>query len=255
MIIEYHRPKSMAEALELLARTDVVVKPLGGGSALTRPTPEQFAAIDLQSLGLNTIHDRGNFLDLGAMLTLGALLQTPGMQPALDRAIHHEATYNLRQVATIAGTLVASEGRSPFTTVLLAADARLKLHPGDEEIDLGDLLPVRSTRLIGRLITQVTIPLNARLAYKYAARTPADFPLVCAAVAQWPSGRTRVALGGHGSAPSLVFDGTESEGAVIAAGEAYSTAGDQWASAEYRKMVAGRLVERCLQEVRSQSDA
>lgn len=249
MIIEYHRPKSLDQALELLARTEVDTRPLAGGSALTKPSREQFAAVDLQALGLDTVHDRGNFLDVGATVTLDALLITPRLQPALEKAIRHEAAHNLRQAATVAGTLVAADGRSPFTTVLLAADARLQIQPEEEEIDLGDLLPVRAAGLKGKLITLVTIPLNARLAYEYVARAPADFPLVCVAAAQWPSGRTRVALGGHGSSPSLAFDGTEAEGAVVAAREAYSTAGDQWASAGYRSAVAATLTARCLQEI------
>lgn len=251
MIIEYHRPKSLDRALELLAREEIVTRPLAGGSALTRPSREQFAAVDLQALGLDAVHNRGNFLDLGAMVSLEALMATPQVQPALEKAIRHEANYNLRQAATVAGTLVAADGRSPFATILLAADARIRFKPGDEEIDLGDLLPVRAAELKGKLITEITIPLNASLAYEYVARTPVDFPLVCVAVAQWPSGRTRVALGGHGSAPSLAFDGTEAEGAAVAAREAYSAAGDHWGSAEYRKEIAAVLTERCLREIRN----
>ncbi len=32
MITEYHRPKTLPDALALLARTDVVTVPLGGGT-------------------------------------------------------------------------------------------------------------------------------------------------------------------------------------------------------------------------------
>ena len=104
----------------------------------------------------------------------------------------------------------------------------------------------RGERLRRRLITRLTLPLNARLAYEYVARTPADLPIVCAAVAVWPSGRVRLALGGYGAAPRLAFDGTEADGADIAAQSAYSHCGDEWASADYRQEIAGVLVERCL---------
>jgi hypothetical protein len=72
---------------------------------------------------------------------------------------------------------------------------------------------------------------------------------VCAAVVMWPSGRTRVALGGFGSSPALAFDGSETEGVEIAARDAYSQAGDEWASAEYRQDVAGVLVKRCTSQL------
>ncbi len=141
---------------------------------------------------------------------------------------------------------MAADGRSPFATALLALDAGLALLPGDESLSLGDVLPLRRERLRGRLITQVSLPGNARLAYEYVARTPADKPIVCVACAVWPSGRTRLALGGYGASPLLVLDGTEAEGAEAAARSAYSQAGDEWASGEYRQDVAATLVKRCL---------
>jgi CO/xanthine dehydrogenase FAD-binding subunit len=249
MITEYHRPKTLQEALQLLARPGITTWPLGGGSYLNQPSKEFFAVVDLQDLGLDEIHDRGNFLEIGATATLAAFLDTPRLQPALARAIRHEAAHNLRETGTVAGTLLAATGRSPFTTACLALDVRLTLLPGDETLDLGDLLPVRQEVLPGRLATHVTIPLNADLAYEFVARSPADQPLVCVAAARWPSGRTRVALGGHGKAPLLAFDGTEADGAEIAARDAYNDAQDQWASAEYRREIAATLTRRCLGEL------
>jgi CO/xanthine dehydrogenase FAD-binding subunit len=256
MITEYHRPKKIEEALQLLARQQPVTVPLGGGTALNRPSEAQVAVVDLQALGLDEIHPRGNFLDLGATVRLEQLLQTPGLPPALERAIRHEAGYNLRQVGTVAGSLVAADGRSPFATAMLGLDATLSLLPAlgenlagtEEVISLGDLLPMRAERLRGRLITRVTIPLNASLAYEYVARTPADRPIVCVAVARWPSGRTRIALGGCGPVALLALDGPESGGAETAVQDAFSQAGDQWASAEYRQAAATTLIQRILGE-------
>lgn len=274
-IYEYHRPQTLDEALALLARPEMEGQPrtipLAGGTAIDRASMKALAVVDLQALNLDGLVERGAHLEIGAMLTLQSLLYyldekcktDSGELAALKRAIQLEATYNLRQVATAAGTLVAASGRSPFTTALLALDARLSLLPVDDRssvpatIGLGDLLPFRHERLRGQLITHLSIPLKTRLAYEYVARTPADQPIVCVAVAIWPSGRTRVALGGYGvkrsnersDAPTLGFDGTEAEGAVLAARNAYSQAGDEWASAEYRQEMAGILTQRCLDQL------
>jgi CO/xanthine dehydrogenase FAD-binding subunit len=261
MIIEYHRPQTLEDALALLARTEPVTLPLAGGSALNRPSAEAVAAVDLQSLGLGTISKRANYVDTGAMLTLQALLDffhssvadDLVLKEAFIKAIQHEATYNLRQVATVAGTLISANGRSPFTTAMLALDTRIRIVSASkraeaEEISLGDLLPFRTEMLRGRLITKVTIPSNTHLAYEYVARSPADLPIVCAAVSQWSSGRTRVALGGFGSEPVLAFDGPESGGVEAAAISAYCGAEDEWASAGYRKEIAGILALRCLEQ-------
>jgi len=251
MIIEYHRPQTLDEALKLLQREGVRTVPIGGGTSLRRILEEDVAAVDLQALSLNTVQARGNRLYLGATCTLQQLLEQENMAPALIKAIRHEATHNLRQVATVVGSLLASDGRSPLATVMLALDARLTLSPGEETINIGDLLPVEREILQGRLVTQIDIPRKVQVAYEYVARTPADRPIVCVAAARWPSGRTRVALGGYGSTPSLALDGPEPDGAELAARDVYQNAGDEWASAEYRQDVAGTLACRCLEQLLS----
>lgn len=249
MIVEYHRPQTLDEALALISREDPVTVPLGGGTVLNQPSPDPVAVVDLQALELSGFERRGKFLDIGATITLQSLLEIPELPPSLNRAIRHEATNNQRQVATLAGTLVACDGRSAIATTLLALDAQIHIEPGGVNIDLGDLFPKRTTLLKGSLITQVTIPTSPLLAYQYVARTPADLPIVCVAVGKWESGRIRVVLGGHGDAPRLVMDGIGSEGAEMAAKDAYSQASDEWASAEYRMHVAGVLTNRCLDDL------
>ena len=254
MIIEYQRPNSLDAALELLARPSPRTLPLGGGTVLNRPSPEPVAVVDLQALGLNSLQATGSILSIGATVTLGTLADWPGLQPALLRAIQLELNHNLRQVATVAGVLVSADGRSGFAAALLALDAALEIRshsgtgkPEREKVSLGDLLPLRRERLPGRLITQVSIPLHARLAYEVVARTPADLPILCVAVAQWLSGRTRLAVGGFGHAPTLAMDGPEPGGAETAAQEVCRAAEDEWASADYRCAVAGTLARRCLE--------
>lgn len=246
MIVEYYRPKNLAEALALVADPKTKTVFMGGGSTIDRYNTEPFAVLDLQDLGLNTLQSKGNTLEIGATATLQALYEQSQIQTGLKNAIYREASINLRQVATVAGTLVASDGRSPFTTAMLAIDPSITLIPGEERINLGDLLALRDKNLNSKLITKIAMPLNVQLAYQYVARTPADLPIVCAAVARWPSGRTRVVLGGTGETPILALDGPESGGEQISAADAYSHVGDQWASAEYRQEMAQVLVKRCL---------
>lgn len=246
MIVDYHRPANLEEALQLLRQTDLKYIPLAGGTAIDRYNKEDIGVVDLQDLGLNQILDRGNTIELGATARLQRLLDTPQLQSEFKKSILHEATYNLRQVATLGGTLVSASGRSPLSTACLALDATLVIAPEGERVALGEFLNLRNGILNGRLITQIILPLKVDFRYDYVARTPADLPIVCVGVAQWPSGRTRVALGGFGPTPKLAMDGPGNDGAGIAAMNAYSQAGDQWASADYRQEIAGILVKRCL---------
>ena len=68
--------------------------------------------------------------------------------------------------------------------------------------------------------------------------------MVCVALARWPSGRTRIVLGGLAGADHRL-DGEELEGAAEVVEYALITAQDQWASAEYRIDAAKTLVGRC----------
>lgn len=249
MILEYHRPKDLQTALALLRRQEIVTLPLGGGTVLSQRSSQPFAVVDLQELGLDGIQLKGRHLEVGAAVTLQKLLDSPEIQPALRRAIRQEASYNLRQSATLAGALVACSGTSSLATALLALDASLMLEPGAEQLDLGDLLYLRQSRLQGRLITQVNLPQNASLTYHKVSRTPADIPLVCVAAARWRSGRTRIALGGFGEAPRLALDGPDAGGFTEAVSSAYQEAGDHRASAEYRREMAVLLAKRALDEL------
>jgi len=252
MIVEYHRPKSVHEALTLLAREQPVSYPLAGGTVINRGMEIPIAVVDLQALSLDTIVPKGNLVQVGSMVTLQKLLEIEGLPEDLYQAIRLEATYNLRQLATVGGTLITANGRSPLVTIMMACNVEIELEQlgkKPERVKLGDWLPIRHHIMPGKLITSISVPLNIKLAYEFVARTPADQPIVCAAVGQWESGRTRLALGGWGSAPVLALDGPNPDGIETAAQDAYSTAEDEWASAEYRSEMAGVLSRRCLQRL------
>ena len=127
MIIEYQRPTNLSEALRLLARKHPLSYPLGGGTNLNRGMDGQIAVVDLQSLGLGATTTKGNLLLVGATVTLQGLLEKEGLADDINKAIKHEVTYNLRQMATVAGKLVTADGRSPFATAMLALDASLEV--------------------------------------------------------------------------------------------------------------------------------
>ncbi len=246
MITQYYRPLTLEEALQLLSRTDT--RPLGGGTLLTQRRDETFSVVDLQALGLNHLNKSGDRLMIGATTTLQALLESTYSTESLKSALLLETPLNLRTMGTAAGTLVTSDGRSPFATVMLALDAKLIFAPGDETITLGNYLPTRPGAP-NQLITKIEIPLNVHLAFEAVARSPSDKPIVCAALAQWPSGRTRLALGGFGDSPALALDGNAPNDLEAAARNAFADAGDAWVSKEYRSEIAAVLAKRCMEKI------
>ncbi|MFH2102675.1 MAG: FAD binding domain-containing protein [Chloroflexota bacterium] len=249
MIIQYHRPETIENALSLLRKPNTL--PLGGGTLINTPAflvPDA-TIVDLQGLGLTRILKRGKNLEIDACVTLQQLLESEYTSLSLKNSIRHEAAVNIRNMATIAGSLVSCSGRSPLATMMLALDAELsgfdyssKGGPEQTKISLGDYLPLRPSMLI----TKVKLPVNAITAYEQVARTPGDKPIICVALARWPSGRTRLALGGWGASPTLAMDGNDPAGSEAAARNAAHAANDPWGSAEYRAATAEILVRRCV---------
>jgi CO/xanthine dehydrogenase FAD-binding subunit len=202
--------------------------------------------VDLQSLGLNHLRKYGNNLEIEACVTLQQLCENAHTPEALKEAIKLEAPLNIRNMATAAGTLVSCTGRSAFACAMLALDARLSIEPGTIDSFLGNFLPLRKESVPGKLITRISIPLNTTLAFEHVGRTKYDLPIVCAAVAKWASGRTRLALGGYGLSPLLAMDGTADDDIKTAARNGYHEAADEWASADYRADIAATLAGRCI---------
>jgi CO/xanthine dehydrogenase FAD-binding subunit len=256
MIKTYHRPRTLDEALALLTQPNTF--PLGGGTLLSKPITDSVQVVDLQSLGLDSLTKKGNDLEIGATCTLQCLLESKHCPEALKTAIKLEAPINIRNSATVAGTLVASDGRSPFATSLLAMDAKVDHRPLTIDRPHLHLAQVQvSSSVLGlseflltrpkALIISIVIPLNTNFVFEFVSKTPSDKPLISVALAQWKSGRTRLVLGGYGKSPMLAMDGTEAEGLNAAARNAYHEASDEWASAEYRMDVAATLAKRCLE--------
>jgi CO/xanthine dehydrogenase FAD-binding subunit len=255
MITHYYRPQTLEEALTLLSVPNT--RPLAGGTILSHST-ENFAAVDLQSLELDKIRKSGDHLEIGATVRLQSLLESTQVPKALKSALKLELPLNLRNMGSVTGTLILSDGRSPFATVMVALDAKISFSvlSAPHSIishtsSLSNFLLSRPDLLPGKIITTIKIPLAPQLAFETVARTPDDKPIVCVALARWPSGRCRLVLGGWGHSPTVALDGTEpsidTNGIALAVHNAAHDATDQWASAEYRSDVAAVLANRCME--------
>lgn len=252
--LTYHRPQSIEEAVELVEAG----VPLAGGTALTPIRRSLEAVVDLQDLGLNQYEIKGNVVSFGAALPLQRLYEELRSQlPAFADAARREAAWNLRNQGTFVGAVMSGDGRSPLLCAALALDPILQLALAGEAVSLSQLLERRRSEP-PRLITQVSLNLPEAMAYEQVGRTPMDRPIVSAAACRFADddGRSRIAiaLGGFGRQPvrldvdSAKLDADLERVAELGRDE-FSEAGDEWASAEYRRQVAGTLVTRVAREV------
>lgn len=249
MIRDYFRPTSLDEVLSLLTEEAKNRKPLGGGTNLSRQQSGDFDVVDLQNAGLDQITATNQDITLGAMARLDDLLAHPKIDREIKRGIRIDATDNIRNMATLGGWLITSDGRSILTTILLALDATLTWEPKNLKMQLGDWLPLRDQESPGVLMTEVAWYAKSHVVFEYVARSPKDRPFLVVAVTQWGSGRTRVALGGFGPSPIIAMDGPDSSGVDFASHNAVYEADDQWATAQYRREVAAKLALRCLERI------
>jgi len=255
MIDEYIRPASVEEAVSLLNDEKKVLKPLGGGTSISREKENQFGVVDLQDIGLDKLEQFNHQIKAGAAIKLKSFLGHSAVHPEIQRGLLIDTTENIRNAASLGGWLISSDGRSVFSTVLLALDTLMTWEPGGKSIGMGDWLPLRRLKPPGVLMTEVTWSAQPYLAFEYVARSPKDRPILVVAVSQWRSGRTRVALGGYGDAPIIAMDGPDDSGADVASRDAYHEAKDQWASALYRREVAATLAIRCLKRIKKTKES
>jgi CO/xanthine dehydrogenase FAD-binding subunit len=247
MILEYLRPKNMDEAIAYLQRENPKTVPLGGGTLLSRSQPFDCAVVDLQALGLDGITQTGNKVRIGSTTTLQTIVDSDLLSPGLRHAAIRETGRNLRESVTIGGVVASGKGQSTFLTALLAADATLVWEPGEKRVALGDWLPVRN-EFPGVLIRALEIPENIQIAGEYVGKTPVDRPFLCTAVAKWPSGRMRAAIGGGEEHPVLIIDGTEKDDLEVAAKNAYSHLGKYEVKSEYLQELLKTLLHRIVQQ-------
>lgn len=247
--MKYYRPESIEETIELLEEG----VPLGGGTALAPKRRELQAVIDLGQLGLDAIQVDNRTVQIGAAAKLQSLIDPPiDLPDGLARACRLEAGWNLRNMATIGGTIMSADARSPLLLVLLALGAHVHFHGEDSSSTLDALLQRRADSKRAFLVTHISFQAPEKLSWEYVARTPNDRPIVSAAASTSPQGGIQfVAIGGYGERPVLLKNGEDARQGnwTELAAECYAQASDAFASADYRSEVAAILVGRVVKEV------
>jgi CO/xanthine dehydrogenase FAD-binding subunit len=274
---EYFQPRSVDEALALLAEHGGDAKPLAGGQSLIPAMNFRLATpsvlIDLNALeDLAYIND-GDSLRLGGMTRQRAVERSGVVAkkaPLLAETMPFIAHAAIRTRGTVGGSLAHADPAAELPAVMLALNARLtaQSRTGSRSIPADDFfVGLFATALQpGELLTAIEIPNTAPrtgYAFQEVSRRHGDFALVgvAATVTLDPNGRctdARIALLSVGDRPMLaghaaaVLKGQAPSTDVIAAA-AHAAAhqdidppGDIHASATYRRQLANVLTRRVL---------
>ena len=128
LLKEYARPKDLSEAYELLQQDEHNVI-IGGGAWLKLTNKEVNTIIDLHSIGLQEIVDMNDRVEIGAMTTLREIETSEVIQQYYDgifcQAVKGIMGMNIRNLATIGGSIMGKYSFSDVFTPLLAMDVSL----------------------------------------------------------------------------------------------------------------------------------
>lgn len=243
VITSYHRPPSLAEALDLISSPDAVV--VAGGTELNaRPPTGPVAAVDLQALELSGFEASGSHIHIGATTTLRDIMDADDIPPVLRDLARREAPNTIRNAATIGGTIAAGDADSQFLTGLLAFGATISVarQNGAVEISVDELLDDLSI-LDAAIITSVTVPTGGSAAADRTGRTPMDVPIVSAVAHLGADGTETLALSGIAATPLVVSPDDLGE---------LEPRADFRGSSEYRAHLGSVLSDRVLASIRGE---
>jgi len=239
----YHRPRTLAEALAILEREGESAAVLGGGTALVAAGGNGIeTVVDLQALGLDKINRSAGAITAGAMVRLQDLADYEGLPPIIRDGIYNEGPNTFRNMGTLGGVVAGADWESELLAALLACEAVVRLEgpAGANETRLSDFLAGPEEHLAGSIITGIAFQAGGETASARVARTPADRAIVAAAGRRAPDGTLRIALSRVARSPILADpDGLD----------ALDCPGDFRGSAEYRRQMANVLVTRIREEI------
>ena len=257
--VEYQQPKSLGDAVALLASTGG--RPLAGGQSL-------IAAMKLRLSQPGTLVDLAGIPDLkgirkdGERLVIGAMTRhaeiassdvVANAMPALAQVAEGIGDRQVRNMGTLGGSLANNDPAADWPAAVLGTGATVRTN--QRAIAADDFFKGMFETALGadEIMTGVDFPILAQAAYAKFPNPASRFALVGVFVSRTANGDVRVAV--TGAAPS-VFRATAIEQAlarsftpVAAKGVAIDASGlnnDLHASGEYRAHLVSVMASRAV---------
>lgn len=270
------RPKTIAEAISLMAEHGEGAKVIAGGTDLINLMRTQVFMpeyiIDISGLGLDYVkYDDEDGLRIGALTTLSAMQLSKVVKERyllLHEAVCQMGSAQTRNRATVGGNLCRAAPSADTASPLLALNAKVKIAgPGKTRIislDRFFIGPGKTVLKGNEILTEIQVPklpVGAGTAFLKATRVAIDLAKVnVASVVTVKDGvfdEVRIALGAVAPTPIRARQAEEAlrakqiedrlidQAAEIAAGETKCIS-DLRAPADYRKELTGVLVRRVI---------
>jgi carbon-monoxide dehydrogenase medium subunit/6-hydroxypseudooxynicotine dehydrogenase subunit alpha len=274
---EYHDPRSLDEALALLAEHGEDAKPLAGGQSLVPllnfRLAEPARLVDLNRIGeLAYLHRREGSLHIGAMCRQATLERSPLAAqhwPLLGEAISHLAHAQIRNRGTVGGSAAHADPAAELPVAFAVLEARFKARSatGQRTLSAEQFFRTHLTTALepDELLTEVELPPQpaaAGHAFEEFSRRHGDFALGGAAclltLANGAVAQARIGLLAAADTPlraaqaERALVGAELDEQSIAAAarlavEGLEPTGDIHGGSDYRRQLIEAMVRRALQ--------
>ena len=252
-IREYKRAESLEEAWQLNQKRNNRV--IGGMIWLKMENINVGTAIDLSGLGLDKIEETAEGFSIGAMVPLRQIELHEGLnaytEGAVRESVRHIVGVQLRNLATVGGSIYSRFGFSDVLTMFLALNASVELYKGG-------IVPLSeyAQRPYDRdILVRVIVPKEqAAFCYQSVRNSQTDFPVLTCAAAKLADGSIRAAIGARPGKAVLYTAAPEAgetaeEFAARFAAEVKAdikTKSNLRGGAEYRRHLAGVLTKRAV---------
>lgn len=260
--VEYVKPRSVVEALELLAANDGA-RALAGGQTLVNVMKARAASPD-QLVDLNGLEElRGIELASDGTLTIGAMTTYTQIvasaeakaRPILGEVCAQIADVQVRNRGTIGGNVCSNDPTNHLPPLMVATGARMSIAGagGEREVPAEEFfLGVYMTAVgPGELLTRITIPAGRHDGFA-AVTLGADGTCIVNAAAT-VNGAVRIALGCVDAVPVLVTADSPGGAAEAVRAAGLNPPSDVHASSEYRAHLAEVLAARAALEAEARS--
>jgi aerobic carbon-monoxide dehydrogenase medium subunit len=275
---DYHAPKTLPEALDLLGRLGEEAKVLSGGQSLLPLLKLRFAQpahlVDIGRIpGLDYVKEEGGFLKIGALVRESGLEASPlvaSKYPILIDTASVIADPLVRNLATVCGNLAHGDPANdhPATMLALGAEVVLTGTKGSRTVPVSQFFTGLFTTALApaEVLSEIRIPVPAAGsggAYVKLERKVGDFATAGAAAFLVLKGGTieRAGIGLTGVGPTPVKateaekylagkkadEATFAEASRLAAAAAHPSV-DRRGSVEYKKEMARVLTVRALRK-------
>jgi 2-furoyl-CoA dehydrogenase FAD binding subunit len=263
---EYVRPRTIDEALAILANADDGVRIIAGGLSLVPMMNFRLAEpkllVDIASIEeLAYVRVSDGFVDVGAVTTQARLMawpKLPELVPLLAQAMPHIGHFQTRSRGTVGGSIAHSDPTSELPLCLLVLDGSVTLSSkaGERRVRASDFQMgmLATAKRPDELLTAVRFPVadsQMGFAFHEMAMRHGDLA-ICAVAATATIDRLRIGVAGVGEQPAIrdlpPLSGKALDEALNAFAWELGGHDDVHATARYRRQLVRHLGHKAIME-------